>query len=307
MEIRELRAFVAVVEDGGLSAAARRLHLSQSALSQTVQSLERQLGVTLLVRHHAGTRPTAAGELLLSEARSLVAQHDRAVALMAAGSGDPAGRLPGPLRIGAPLELPADLLPTALGELSLTHPDTRVEVSHQRSAAQLAALTAGELELALVRYRPVDPGLQALLLVEEAMGVLLSAARAAELADPAGVVLHRLSELGWIGFPRADAPVWHDQVTATLRGHGIAVASPYGGGDHPTTAEVKFAGVGTGRSFALASPGWARPLPEGLNWHPLVGSPLVRRTWAVWPAAARRRDLAGVVEALDRPRRPPGG
>ena len=49
MEIRELRAFAAVAEEGSLSAAARRLHLSQSALSQTIQSLERQLGVQLLL------------------------------------------------------------------------------------------------------------------------------------------------------------------------------------------------------------------------------------------------------------------
>jgi DNA-binding transcriptional LysR family regulator len=44
MEIREMRAFVTVVDAGSLSAAARELHLSQSALSQTVRTLERQLG-----------------------------------------------------------------------------------------------------------------------------------------------------------------------------------------------------------------------------------------------------------------------
>ncbi len=45
MEIRELRAFATVAEEGSLSAAARRLHLSQSALSQTIQSLERRPGL----------------------------------------------------------------------------------------------------------------------------------------------------------------------------------------------------------------------------------------------------------------------
>jgi DNA-binding transcriptional LysR family regulator len=71
MEIRELRVFVAVVEEGGLSAAARRLHVSQSALSQTIRLLERQLGVQLLVRDHAGARPTPSGQVLLAEARTL--------------------------------------------------------------------------------------------------------------------------------------------------------------------------------------------------------------------------------------------
>ncbi|MEV1200816.1 LysR family transcriptional regulator, partial [Microbispora rosea] len=48
MELRELRAFVVVAEEGGMSAAARRLHVSQPALSQTVGMLERRLGVKLL-------------------------------------------------------------------------------------------------------------------------------------------------------------------------------------------------------------------------------------------------------------------
>jgi len=80
MEIRELRAFVAVAEEGSMSAAARRLHVSQSALSQTIQSLERQLGVQLLVRDYAGARPTETGKALLEEARALLDHHDRALA-----------------------------------------------------------------------------------------------------------------------------------------------------------------------------------------------------------------------------------
>ncbi|HET9889459.1 MAG TPA: LysR family transcriptional regulator [Mycobacterium sp.] len=50
MELRELRGFVAVVDEGALSAAARRMHLSQPALSQMVSGLERELGLQLLVR-----------------------------------------------------------------------------------------------------------------------------------------------------------------------------------------------------------------------------------------------------------------
>ncbi|WP_199272568.1 LysR family transcriptional regulator [Streptomyces broussonetiae] len=69
MELRELRAFVAVVEEGGLSAAARRLHMTQPALSQTVSGLERQLGVQLLVRGSTEVQATGAGTTLLAEAR----------------------------------------------------------------------------------------------------------------------------------------------------------------------------------------------------------------------------------------------
>jgi molybdate transport repressor ModE-like protein len=294
VEIRELRAFTAVAEEGSLSAAARRLHLSQSALSQTIQSLERQLGTQLLVRSSTGVTTTQAGAMLLREGRALIAQHDRVVAAVA---GEAAA--PGVLRVGIPLELPASLLPRALAELTASCPLTRVEVSHADTATQLAELAAGQLDVALVRERPADPDYDAVLAVAEALGVILAADRAAELADPAGVQLHRLAGLDWIAFPRAEAPLWYDQVTATLRAHGIAAGGQPGPGTGPLIAEVKFAAVRTGRAFALAPPGLAQPPPEGVTWQPLTGNPIVRRTWAVWPASARRRDLATLIAALD--------
>lgn len=298
MEVRELRAFVVVVEEGGLSAAARRLHLSQSALSQTVQSLERQLGVQLLVRHHAGVRATDAGTVLLQEARGLIEHHDRIQADMAKLAGGAGSATAGLIRIGVPLEFPPDRLPAVLGQLAAAYPDTRVSVVHASSAAQLEALRAGELDVGLVRDRPTDPRLDAVLAVREAIGVILATARAEEIGDPTGVHLHKLAGLHWTGFARSDAPAWHDQVSATLRCHGIAV-DDQPADDRPVTAEVKLAGLGTGKAFGLASPGWARPLPEGLVWYPLVDHPIVRRTWAVWPADARQQDIATLIDLLD--------
>lgn len=299
MEIRELRAFVAVVEEGGLSAAARRLHLSQSALSQTVQSLERRLSVQLLVRSHAGVRTTDAGEVLLREARGLIEHHDRAQAAVTAVTGAAGSRATaGLIRIGVPLEFPPDRLPAALRQLAADYPDTRVKVVHSSSTAQLAALRSGELDVGLVRDRPAHPRLDAVPAVQEALGVILATARADEIGEPTGIHLHKLSGLHWMGFARSDAPAWHDQVTATLRGHGIAV-DDQPADDRPVTAEVKLAGIGTGKAFGLASPGWAQPLPEGMVWYPLVDNPIVRRTWAVWPAAARQRDIAALIAALD--------
>jgi molybdate transport repressor ModE-like protein len=294
MEIRELRAFAAVAEEGSLSAAARRLHLSQSALSQTIQSLERQLGVQLLLRSRTGAATTEAGAILLRESRALLAQYDRMIAAVAAG-----GSASPRLKVGIPLELPAELLPGVLAELSTEFPLTLVEVSHASSASQFAELEAGRLDLALVRECPVDPRYDAVLAVEEALGVVLATTQADKLADPDGIRLHRLAGLDWTGFPRSDAPVWYDQVTATLRAHGISVDRHQPAGDGAVIAEVKFAAVGTGRAFALAPPDWNQPLPPGVTWLPLVGNPIVRRTWAAWPASSRRRDLAALVAALD--------
>jgi molybdate transport repressor ModE-like protein len=316
MEIRELRAFSAVAEEGSVSAAGRKLHLSQSAVSQTIQSLERQLGVQLLIRGAGGATLTGAGAVLLREARTLIAQHDRA---LAAVSGQAAANA-ATLRVGVPLEFPADLLPRALAEMGASFPRSQVDIRHAPSSAQLSAMEAGELDLALVRERPADPDYDAVLAVEEALGVILAAGRAAELAGPTGVRLHQLAGLDWVAFARSEAPSWHDQVTATLSSHGVVRLGPGSeggaGGAHPLIAEVKLASVAAGHAFALAPPGWSgspplrtlpagclpgdpAALPGGVTWSPLIGNPLVRRTWAVWRAASTRRDLAALVAALD--------
>ena len=107
MELRELSAFVAVVEEGGMSAASRRLHVSQSALSQTVSALERELGVKLLERTSTGVRPTEAGTTLLAEARAVLARYHQAVRTMS----DYGAESSGVIRLGIPLELAPDVLP----------------------------------------------------------------------------------------------------------------------------------------------------------------------------------------------------
>ncbi|MBY8876192.1 LysR family transcriptional regulator [Actinacidiphila acidipaludis] len=297
MELRELSAFVAVAEEGGLSAAARRLHVSQPALSQTISGLERELRVTLLERSRTGARPTEAGRVLLGEARAVLARYQQAVRTMARLSEDGEGVL---LRIGIPLEFPFDVLRPALAELAEEWPDTKVQARHLSSAAQIDALRAGDLELGLLRERPAGELFDAMLVARERLGVLLSADRADELSTGRGVPLDGLGRLEWLAFPRSDSPAWYDELTAILRSHGLERFSDAPEGQR-LIAEVKLAAVSAGRAFALAPPHWTQPLPEGVRWQPLAGHPLVRRTWAVWAADSRRRDLGRLISALDRP------
>ncbi|WP_346051709.1 LysR family transcriptional regulator [Amycolatopsis dongchuanensis] len=296
MEIRAMRAFVTVVEEGGLSAAARRLHISQPALSQTVSALEREFGQQLLVRSSTGVRATETGVTLLAEARAVLARYDQALKVMAAHTGGSTASL----RIGIPLELPADLLSKALLELSVAHPNTRVQARHLSTSAQVAELHRGDLELGLLRERPHGQEFDAMLVVEERLGVLLATERAAELAGPHGIRLEALHALTWIGFPRSGSPAWYDELTAILRSHGIDPGPQVPDGQ-PLIAEVKLASVSAGRAFTLAPPGWSQPLPDTVTWFPLIGHPIVRRTWAVWNAGSHRRDLGYLVAALDRP------
>jgi DNA-binding transcriptional LysR family regulator len=78
-ELRHLRSFVAVAEEGSLTRAAARLHIAQQSLSQQIRTLEAQLGATLFVRSSRGAELTDAGAVLLREARPVLAQAERAV------------------------------------------------------------------------------------------------------------------------------------------------------------------------------------------------------------------------------------
>ena len=296
MELRELTAFVAVAEEGGMSAASRRLHISQPALSQTVSALERQLGLQLLERSSTGVRTTDAGAVLLSEARAILARHDQAVRAMAQFACDGCGVI----RLGVPLELPSGILPRAMAKFATQHPQTRIVPRHLSTARQLAALRDDELDLALVRERPIGRDVDAMLVVRENLGVLLAAELADRIVGPDGVRLDALCGLDWVGFARSGSPAWYDELTAILRSHGIE-AGPPPPDDHDLIPDVKFVGVSAGRAFALAPENWDQPLPEGITWSRLIDHPLVRRTWLVWPADSRRRDLAHLVAAFDVP------
>jgi DNA-binding transcriptional LysR family regulator len=66
-------------------------------------------------------------------------------------------------------------------------------------------------------------------------------------------------------------------------------------------AAVKFAAVSSGRAFALAPENGLQPLPDNVSWLPLAGTPLMRRTWAVWAAESRRRDVGRLIASFQSP------
>jgi len=296
MEFRELTAFVAIVEEGGLSAAARRLHVSQPTLSQTVNNLEREMAVKLLVRSSTGAQPTEAGITFLAEARAVLARRDQALATMAELTAD-GGSV---IRLGVPLELDPDVLPHALGRFTAKYPETRVIPRQLSTAAQFEALREDSLDVVLVRERPAGPEFDAMVVSRENLGILLASNLADELVGPDGVQLDTLRGLKWVGFPRAGSPAWFDDLTSILLSHGIDIGPPVPEGLE-LIAAMKFAAVSSGQSFALSPPWGQAQLPEAVSYAPLVGNPLVRRTWAVWLASSRRRDVGHFITTFESP------
>src|SRR3954464_6420814 len=125
MELRQLRYFVTLAEELHFGRAAAREHIVQSALSQQLQRLERELGVALVERstHHVGL--TAAGAAFLVEARQIIAHVDRAVSVARSA----AGASPS-LRVGI-IDASYDSMPQILHEVQARYPDL---VIHQVEA-----------------------------------------------------------------------------------------------------------------------------------------------------------------------------
>ncbi len=145
VDLRLLRYFAAVVDEGSLTRAARRLRITQPALSRAVRSLERSIGTALLLRSPQGTTPTAAGRLLLEGARDLQCRADAVVQRARAVGGRPP-RLR--LTVGAcDAAVAAELVAATAGDDA----ELVVEVVSDGATAQVASLHAAASDVALVR------------------------------------------------------------------------------------------------------------------------------------------------------------
>ena len=296
VEIRHLRAFVAVVEAGSFTAGARSLNVSQPALSQNVALLEQSLNRHLLDRGPCGVSPTPAGTALYGEARILIKRFERALAMMASFSPEAHAVL----RIAVPTEMAVQPLTAALAKLAASpFKSTSVQISQLPCPEQLRALQKGALDLALITEHPPEDGFDTALVAEEPLGVLVAA------EQMRGVNLHsshlRLDELAgleWLGFPRSESPTWYDHVVAVLRNHGIEVSTCASEATELAPA-VRLAQLSMGGRFALGPREHAQECPQTLIWLPLAGEPLIRRTWTVWPAWSTRRDLGLLVAAME--------
>lgn len=146
MEFGPLRAFLAVAEEGHVTRAAARLHLSQPAVSGQLGRLEEELGQRLFHRTPKGMELTEAGALFRRYAESALARLDdgrEALALLA-------GLRRGALSIGGGATATTYLLPPLLAPFHAEHPNIRLFVREQGSQAVLVALAAGELDLGVV-------------------------------------------------------------------------------------------------------------------------------------------------------------
>lgn len=172
MELRQLAVFVAVAEEMSFTRAAQRQNVVQSAISATLRTLERQLGVELVSRTTHQVELTDAGRLLLPHARRTLAAARETRDVL----GQLKGGLRGTLRLGIMLSQgPSTLTPSQLVSRFLAkHPGVDVTVRTGGSSQHTEDLLRGRLDLAFVALAPEDTTRVTLhRLYSETMGLVL--------------------------------------------------------------------------------------------------------------------------------------
>lgn len=171
MEIRQLRAFVAIAETGTFTAAAERVHVTQAAISMQIRQLERETGTKLFIRAPRKVILTEAGEKLLDRAQAILREHDSALHEMAALNGAEKGRL----RIGsASAMVSGDPLPQILKRLKDEHPGVDSSVVSGTSEDLVQRLMAGEIDAGFVSLPVEARGVQTELLNEDYLVAIAS-------------------------------------------------------------------------------------------------------------------------------------
>lgn len=214
-EFRHLRYFVAVAEECNFSKAARRLHVSQPALSAQIKQLEDGLGAKLFVRGPAGVSLTPAGRAFLSHAKQMLLMRDRAVqntSLIHSGAQVP-------FRFGYSPFSNHELVREALKGYRELVPEGRIEPWSECSGPLVTMVAEGRVDAALVSMPVAEADLFVQSVCSEELLVCLRADDpfAQEQSIPRTTIQHRLN----VFFDRMHHPLLYEQLLRKFVKAGI--------------------------------------------------------------------------------------
>jgi DNA-binding transcriptional LysR family regulator len=285
MELRHLRYFVAVAEEGHVTRAAERLGIQQPPLSQQIQALERELDTKLFQRLPRGVELTAAGRAFLDEARAILQRTQQAIAAARRVGRGEAGRIGLGFTSSASFQ---PFVPRAIRTFRDTYPLVELALEESGTIEMVEALRARTIDVAFIRSPvPTTANLAVLPILDESMFVALPsrhplAAAAGSLALPA------LAEEVFILYRRPIGPGLHDAIIAACDRAGF---SPIIGQEAPrmlSTLSLVAAGLGV----TLVPASMSRLEAEGVAYRPL--DPSAQLT-APLTLAYRRDESAAAV------------
>ena len=168
MDIRQLRYFLTILEQGSLSRAAQALHVAQPALSTHIRNMEAELGTQLLFRSPRGVLPTEAGLVLARHARAVLAQLALAEEEIRGQTAEPEGEV----RLGLPATISQLLAVPLISAVHRAHPRIRLRLSEAMSGFVLGWLEEARIDLALLYGEPTSGHIHSQPLIEEELRFL---------------------------------------------------------------------------------------------------------------------------------------
>lgn len=287
IELKALRALVAVADEGSFRAAARALGYTQSAISHQVATLERALGSSLFTRPggRGAVTLTTSGDVAYRRARRVLGEVETLGADLAAiGRGQPQT-----LRVEVFQTATTELLPGPLRVLREQRPDVEVVLAEAHDVHQtFDRLVAGRLDLAFVVNPEPDERIRAIPLLDDPWGILTR--RDSELAAATTPSFHLLDGADLVAWNRR----WPTQqeLERAWRLRGIAPRVVYRTDDNLALQRLVAAGFG---HACLDRLGASRAVEPSLTWLE-PGETLVQRTIAL--CHVRRREPGGAARTL---------
>lgn len=292
VELRQLRYYAVICEEGSLTRAGRRLHVAQQSLSQTVAGLEAELGVTLLDRGAFGVRTTAAGRVLHERATALLRDADAAARATQHAAGLGSGHVR--MRYGLDAEHLVNPLLAAVRERL---PHVSITGWTGTDADNLQALRAGGADLVVAWAVDGHAGdLHTVTIAHERCCAAVPQDH--PLADRSAIPVDALAGLALVMFPRDAAPWVWDHITGHLAADGRLpprITQTPVSGQGGTVDEAARSGAVTTVSHSLIA-SLARP---GMRFVPFVPD-LTVPLHLVWraglsPAGAQVVDVAAAL------------
>jgi DNA-binding transcriptional LysR family regulator len=240
---------VAVAEELHFGKAAARLHIAQPAVSQTIRSMESELGLILFDRTNRRVELTDAGRCLLDEAEAVLDRFDAAIAAMSRLRSGEAGQV----HIGAVPALPPELVPRLLATFAAEAPEVGVVVRPLPSGRRpRQALEGSDFDLALVRGEVSEPGLDGTVVAREPVGVALPVDH--PLASRDAIEPSDLNGVPLVSFGRTTDPVEYDRIYGPLAAAGLTdLRLAYEGHEGAVEASLRLVESGVGLSLKLAT------------------------------------------------------
>ncbi|RKR46240.1 LysR family transcriptional regulator [Paraburkholderia sp. BL17N1] len=216
MDLKQLRYFVAVAEELHFGRAARRLFISQPALSFDIRKFEAQLGVQLLARTNKTVSLTNAGQVLLGEARRLLLQANEAERMTVRSAHGLAGRL----RIGFVNSMLYRGMPQAVKRFEADYPGVEIVLKEMNTSEQVHAIQRMQIDMGCAHWGNFPADVISTPIFSEPFLCCLPAAH--PLARKRKVDLRALAQEPFILFPRTVSPHYHDLIIAQCVGAGFS-------------------------------------------------------------------------------------